>query len=92
MANELLRACQYLDIKEQAVLSFKVYEAGGYISLVIDNGIKGCPKYTIPLDKLPDLPEPDAIKVVDVEPEPAPKPKSKQRKAQTRRRKVTKRG
>ena len=71
MANELVRACLYLDVKEQAVLSSKVYEDEGYIALVIDAGIKGCPKYTIPLDKLPDLPEPDAVEVVDVEPKPA---------------------
>ena len=98
MANELVRACQYLDVKEGAVLSFKVYEAEGYITLVIDNGIKGCPKYTIPLDELPDLPEPDAVKAEAVAPAVIlaeiakavlPKEKPKQRKARTRR-KVTK--
>jgi hypothetical protein len=102
MANELVRACEYLGVKETAVLASRLNEAEGYISIVIDNGIKGCPKYTIPLDKLPDLPEPDAVKVEAdapavilaevakaVLPKPKPKPKPV-RKARTRKRKVTK--
>ena len=47
-------ACNNLNIASDKVVSHRVYE--DHIVLVVDNGVSGCPKYTI---SLTDLSEPE---------------------------------
>jgi hypothetical protein len=55
--NYLKLACDYLGENVDAVLSHRIYE--DHIALVIDRGIGGGPKYSVPLSKL-HAPEPKA--------------------------------
>lgn len=48
----LKQACQYLGVDEATVVSHGVNELEGHIAIVVDNGIAGSPKYTVPLSKL----------------------------------------
>lgn len=48
--SHLTAACEYLSIDETAVLSHRVTDDA--VVVVVDRGIKGCPKYTIPLSEL----------------------------------------
>ena len=71
----LVAACRRLEVSAEQVLSWRVYPEtaveAGYIALVVDKGVAGCPKYKIPLAELevpqievaepePDLKEPEA--------------------------------
>lgn len=57
-ATLLELACDRLDIDIATVMTHRVY--ADHIALVVNNGIKGCPKYLVPLDALiaPHPPEP----------------------------------
>ena len=57
-------ACAALGLDAGRVVSSRVYP--DRVGLVVDNGIAGCPKYSVPLS---DLVQPEP------EPEQAPKPK-----------------
>jgi pyruvate/2-oxoglutarate dehydrogenase complex dihydrolipoamide acyltransferase (E2) component len=48
--NYLKAACEKLGCDPECVLTHHVYE--DHIALVVDNGIKGCPKYEVPLSEL----------------------------------------
>lgn len=55
----LALACAYLKVDPARVLSHRVYP--DLIVLVVDNGIAGAPKYTVPLSTLAQpKPEPKA--------------------------------
>ena len=62
MNDYLKRACAALDEDPAAVLSYRVYAER--IALVVDHGIRGCPKFSVPLSALPapdpqpDVPDP----------------------------------
>lgn len=50
----LLAVCNYLKVDPDRVLVYRV--EGDQAVLIVDNGIKGCPKYQVPLSRLqPDL-------------------------------------
>lgn len=55
MSDVLERACAKLGVSPEQVLKHRL--EGDSLVLVVDNGIAGCPKFTIPLS---DLPEPQA--------------------------------
>lgn len=52
MADYLKAACAYVGTTPDKVLVHRVDEAEQVFVLVVDNGIAGCPKYTIPLAEL----------------------------------------
>lgn len=56
MSDYLTRACDHLGVDPSSVLSHRI--GAGEIVLVVDKGIKGSPKYTIPLSTLDTAPEP----------------------------------
>lgn len=53
----LLRGMSMLGVTEAQVAKWRV--EGDSLVVIVDNGIKGSPKYILPLDKLPELPPPD---------------------------------
>ena len=74
-----LRGLVKLGVEESQVVKWRV--EGDSLVVLVDNGIKGTPKYIIPLDKLPELPAPDMSKVApavedvergEIHAEPAP--------------------
>lgn len=81
MTDYLKAACTYVGATPEQVIVHRVDEAEQVFVLVIDNGIKGCPKYEIPLSELIAVAEP-----VSAEPEQpaveteAPAPKTRTRK------------
>lgn len=54
----LTLACEHLGVAMTQVLSSKTREAD--ITLVVDNGIVGCPKHVIPLELLHEMAEPES--------------------------------
>jgi len=52
MTDYLKRACDYLGVDEGSVLASSLNEELEQYIIVVDKGIKGCPKYRIPLSKL----------------------------------------
>lgn len=83
MTDYLKAACEHVGATPEQVMVHRVDEAEQVFVLVIDNGIKGCPKFEIPLSELIATVEP-----VTAEPEqPAaetekPAPKTRARKKQ----------
>lgn len=65
MTNYLARALQHIGADEGDVLAHRLDEKAGEYVLVLDYGIKGCPKYRVPLAALPEL---------EGTPDPAPEP------------------
>lgn len=65
MANELIKACQYLDVDEKSVLSWMLYD--DHIALVVDKGIEGCPKYLVKFSELVDKPDPVEVEAAKVD-------------------------
>ena len=51
--DALLSACRLLGVDPDRVIKFRL--EGDEAVVIVDNGIKGCPKYRVPLS---DLPEP----------------------------------
>lgn len=80
MADYLKAACEHVGATPEQVLVHRVDEAEQVFVLVIDNGIKGCPKYAIPLSDLIAVTEP-------VDAEPAAEPEAPAPKAQARKKK-----
>ena len=78
MADYLTAACKYVGATPEQVLAHRVDEAEQVFVLVIDNGIKGCPKYAIPLSELIAVTEP-------VEAQPAAEPEAPAPKARARK-------
>ena len=70
--NYLTLACAYLGIAATQVLASAEKETE--IVLVVDNGIAGCPKYTIPLELLHEIDEPEPEIPPEVEMEAEVKP------------------
>lgn len=71
MTNYLDRALQYIGADRGDVLAHA--RAGNEYVIVLDLGIKGCPKYRVPLSDLPELePEPKPEPEPEAEPEPEP--------------------
>lgn len=53
MTNEHLQAaCDFLEIEVGQVLSWKIYPEDDQIVLVVDYGIKGCPKISLSLSSM----------------------------------------
>jgi hypothetical protein len=50
----LKAACEHLEVESTAVLAHHIGEDS--IVVVVDRGIAGCPKYTIPLSELTAVP------------------------------------
>jgi len=59
-----LRGMAQLGVIEAQVAKWRV--EGDSLVVLVDNGIKGTPKYILPLDKLPELPEPDMSQVAPI--------------------------
>lgn len=53
--NYIKAIAKHFDVKPEQVMSYRVY--GDEVATVIDRGIKGCPKYFIPLSELTDKPQ-----------------------------------
>ena len=60
MNDDLESACEYLGVDKGSVLKHRV-QGDEYI-VIVDKGIKGCPKYHIPLSQLIEL-DPDLLLV-----------------------------
>lgn len=76
MNDVIKRACAALEIDPGQVLSYRIDDELGQVSIVADMGIKGCPKLTIALS---DISKPEPV----AKPEPAkeaPKPKRTRKK------------
>ncbi len=58
MKDYLERACEYLGVDKGSVINPRI-QGDDYV-LIVDKGIKGCPKYYIPLHQL-DKPEPEQL-------------------------------
>lgn len=54
--SKLTLACEFLGVTEAQVMSYKEYP--DHICLVVDMGVKGCPKHTLNYGDLPQLPTP----------------------------------
>jgi len=65
MTDYLKLACLHLGVEEGSVLASSLNAELEQYIIVVDNGIKGCPKYRIPLSKLDALDEP--AEVVELE-------------------------
>ena len=61
---------EYLNVKPEQIMAS--HEADGVVTVVVDNGIAGCPKYAIPLSDLAIVVRLQRKAV----PKPAPKPKA----------------
>lgn len=73
MTDYLQAALNYVGASPEQVVGNRLDEAAQVYVLIIDNGIKGCPKFTIPLSDLQFKtyePEPDETAVSKPEPEP----------------------
>ena len=71
MTDYLDLACIYLGIEGEKVLDYAI--TADEVVVVVDNGIKGCPKYRIPLSELITATEPQPEPVIAVaEPLPVP--------------------
>ena len=54
MDNKLLKAaCLHVGAKPDRVMTYAIYE--DRIAIVVNNGVKGCPKYVVPLVELVPL-------------------------------------
>lgn len=60
----LIAACAHVDCTPDRVLAHHIYD--DYITLVVDRGIEGGPKYTVPLADLMTKQEPLAIEIKTV--------------------------
>lgn len=83
MTNYLKAACDYVGTTPDKVMVHRVDGAEQVFVLVIDNGIKGCPKYEIPLSELiavvePAITEPEQL-AAETE-KPAPKARARKKK------------
>ena len=63
MTDYLDRACEHLGVDRGSVIKHRV-QGDDYI-VIVDNGIKGCPKHYIPLSQLqePEAPPDDLLPV-----------------------------
>jgi hypothetical protein len=73
MTDYLQETLEYLGESEGDVLAHGLSEDGLEYVVVLDKGIKGCPKYRIPLDVLLNRPEEAAV-VENLEPVDDPEP------------------
>lgn len=53
MANELKRACAFLEVDPAQVVSSRIDKDAGLVIMVVDMGIKGSPKLSVPISDLP---------------------------------------
>ena len=58
----LKQACKMLGVDETRVISHRIDDLEACLFLVVDNGIAGCPKYSVPLSDLGKQAEPVSIK------------------------------
>lgn len=59
-----LRGLVKLGVSESQVVKWRI--EGDSLVVLVDRGILGIPKYILPLDKLPQLPEPDMSRAMPV--------------------------
>ena len=69
MTNYLDRACEHLGVDRGSVIKHRV-QGDDYI-VIVDNGIKGCPKYYVPLSQLQEPEAPIPIVIHNTLPVPA---------------------
>lgn len=61
MDAQVIAACAYLDIDPAQVMGSQVYEELGQVVMVVDMGIQGGKKFSVPISALPE-PEPEKPK------------------------------
>jgi hypothetical protein len=80
MTDYLKAACAYVGATPEQVMVSRVDEANQVFVLVIDNGIKGCPKFEIPLSELTTTKAASAESEQPAAETEAPAPKTRTRK------------
>lgn len=80
MTDYLKAACEHVGATPEQVMVHRVDEANQVFVLVVDNGIKGCPKFEIPLSELTTTKPISAESEQPAAETEAPAPKTRTRK------------
>lgn len=57
----LKKACSLLGVEESRVMKHRIDEIEGRLIVIVNNGVAGCPKYSISLSDIDEQPEPVSV-------------------------------
>lgn len=80
MDDVIKRACAALGVDPARVLSSRIDSERGQVSIVVDNGIAGCPKLVMPLSAIPEPEQPKEERAKD-KPKRAPRKRASKKKS-----------